>query len=64
MGKGNQKQSTTTKAEPWAPLKPYLTGAFSDAQSVYNKGAPDYYPGQTVAGLTQPSAAQSLPPGT
>lgn len=53
MGKGdNQKTTQTTKVEPWAPLQPYLKGAMSDAQSMYQEGAPNYYPGQTIAPMS------------
>jgi hypothetical protein len=51
MGKGqNNQQTQVTKAEPWAPIQPYLKGAFGDAQSIYKQGAPGFFPGQTVAG--------------
>lgn len=49
MGKGNNTTKTTQKADPWAPIKPYLTGAFKDAEQLYQKGAPGFFPGQTVA---------------
>ena len=59
MGKGNNNKTTQkVTADPWAPLQPYLKGAFGDAQSAYKEGAPGYFPGQTVApmsGYTQQS---------
>jgi hypothetical protein len=53
MGKGQNNQSTQkTQADPWKPLQPYLKGAFADAESVYKGGAPGFFPGQTVAGMS------------
>lgn len=53
MGKGsNDKATTTNKVEPWAPIKPYLMGAAKDAKDLYGQGAPSYYPGQTVAPMS------------
>lgn len=53
MGKGsNDKTTSTAKADPWGPIKPYLTGAFKDAESVYRQGAPGFFPGQTVADMS------------
>lgn len=45
--KGTTKQ--TTSAEPWKGVQPYLKSAFKDLGTVYKEGAPDYYPGDTVA---------------
>ena len=54
MGKKGGGGSTTTvqKADPWAGQQPYLQDIFQQAQQLYNAGgmAPNYYPGQTVAG--------------
>ena len=56
-GKGGGGGSTTTvqKADPWSGQQPYLTDIFQKAQQLYNSGgmAPNYYPGQTVAGQSQ-----------
>jgi hypothetical protein len=53
MGKGqNNKSTQKTQADPWKPLQPYLKGAFADAESVYRGGAPGFFPGQTVAGMS------------
>jgi hypothetical protein len=53
MGKGQNNQSTQkVSADPWKPLQPYLKGAFSDAQNIYKQGAPGFFPGQTVAGMS------------
>lgn len=55
MGKGQNnktKTKSTQVAEPWAPIKPYLTGAFGDAERMYQQGAPGFFPGQTVAPMS------------
>lgn len=53
MGKNKtQKTTQVAKAEPWAPIQPYIKGAFTDAQDIYKQGAPGYYPGQTVAPMS------------
>lgn len=56
MGKGNNNETTQkTSVSPWAPIQPYLTGAFEDAAANYGKGAPGYYPGSTVADMSNQS---------
>ena len=53
MGKGGGGSTTTVqKADPWSGQQPYLTEVFQQASNLYHNGqmAPDYYPGQTVAG--------------
>jgi len=53
MGRGkNNKTTQKTTSDPWAPIQPYLKGAFADAQNVYQGGAPGYFPGQTVADMS------------
>jgi hypothetical protein len=53
MGKGqNNKTTQKTTADPWKPIQPYLKDAFSDAQGIYNQGAPGFFPGQTVAPMS------------
>lgn len=50
MGGGkNNKTKTVNTADPWKPIQPYLKGAFSDAEGIYQEGAPGFFPGQTVA---------------
>lgn len=51
-GKGGGSTTTVQKADPWAGQQPYLQDIFQQAQQLYNAGgmAPNYYPGQTVAG--------------
>ena len=50
-GGGGSTQVSTTNVEPWAEQKGYLTGGFEQAKNVYNRGAPAYYPGETIAGF-------------
>jgi len=38
---------------PWSGQQPYLSTLFSGAQDLYNKGGPQYFPGQTMAPETQ-----------
>lgn len=45
----SQKSSSTTTTQPWAQQQPYLTYGFSEANRLYGSGAPQYYPGSTVA---------------
>jgi hypothetical protein len=53
MGKGqNNKTTQTQKADPWKPIAGDLKGAFKDAQNIYQQGAPGFFPGQTVAGMS------------
>ena len=51
-GGGGGSTTTVQKADPWAGQQPYLQDIFQQAQQLYNAGgmAPNYYPGQTVAG--------------
>jgi hypothetical protein len=53
MGKGDNNQTVQkTTSDPWAPIQPYLKGAFADAQRVYKGGAPGFFPGSTVAPMS------------
>ncbi|HEX2887170.1 tail fiber domain-containing protein [Vineibacter terrae] len=49
---GGGKQTTTTTAEPWSGVKPFLTEGYQDLSNQYKQGAPGYYPGGTVAGMS------------
>ena len=51
----------TTRTEPWAEQKPYLTAGFEEAGRLYGRGVPDYYPGATTAGFdpSQTAAQQA-----
>jgi len=44
-------QVSTTNVEPWAEQKGYLTGGFEQAKNIFDRGAPRYYPGETIAGF-------------
>ena len=48
---GGGTQVSTTNVEPWAEQKGYLTGGFEQAQKIFDRGAPAYYPGETLAGF-------------
>jgi len=51
MCNGGGTQTSISLTEPWDEQKPYLTGGFKEAQRLYNRGAPGYYPGETLAGF-------------
>lgn len=51
MGKDNNTKTQTT-TEPWSGVKPYLIGGYKDAKNLYEQGAPGYYPGQSVAPMS------------
>lgn len=46
--------STNTVSQSTVPawVQPYLSGALAQGSTLLNSGGPQYYPGQTVAGLT------------
>ncbi len=48
---GGGTQVSTSTTEPWEEQIPYLTSGFEEAQRLYNRGAPEYYPGETLAGF-------------
>ena len=48
---------TTQTSEPWDAQKGYLKSGFKQAADIYGRGAPDYYPGETLAGFTPAQAA-------
>ena len=48
---GGGTETSISLTEPWEEQKPYLTGGFKEAQRLYNRGAPEYYPGETLAGF-------------
>ena len=43
---------TTQSTEPWDAQKDYLKAGFKQAGDIYGRGAPNYYPGDTLAGFT------------
>jgi len=61
MGKNNQnnnqKTTATTTSEPSSVVKPYLQRALTDAETLYKRGAPGYYPGQQVAPMSNYSSS-------
>jgi len=50
---GGRSQTTTQKADPWAPAQPYLKDALAQGEDLFARGgfAPDPYSGQRVAGF-------------
>lgn len=58
MGGSSSKttQQTATNQGPWLPQQGYLTGAFGDAQNLYNQTSQNGYTGNFVA---QPTAGQT-----
>jgi hypothetical protein len=52
MSSGSKGSSTTVqKTEPWSGQMPYLEEVFAEAQRLYGRPGPAYYPGRTVAAL-------------
>lgn len=58
-GGSTKTQTVTQNNSPWSGVQPQLTQGYADLQANYNKGAPDYYPGQTVADFS-PQQQQSI----
>lgn len=52
MSKGGGNTKTKTTTEPWSGVKPYLLQGYQDARDLYDQGAPGYYPGQTIAPMS------------
>lgn len=52
MSKGGGDTKTKTTTEPWSGVKPYLLGGYKDAQNLYEQGAPEYYPNQSIAPMS------------
>jgi hypothetical protein len=50
MDDGGSTQTTVQNNEPWSGVAPYLTQGYSDASNLYNRGADEFYPGQTYVG--------------
>lgn len=51
MSGGGGSSTTVQKADPWVGVQPYLEQGYADAQSLYQSGGPQYYPGQTYVGM-------------
>ncbi len=59
-GGGNTPTQTVTQNNsPWSGVQPGLNQGYADLKTQYEKGAPDYYPGQTVADFS-PQQHQSI----
>ena len=60
-GGGGGTTVSTTEVEPWEAQREYLERGFSDARSLYGRGAPSYYSGPTVASFdpTETAAQRS-----
>jgi hypothetical protein len=54
-GGGNTRQVQASSVEPPAFQKPFLEYGLSQAKQLYESGAPQYYPGQTVVGYSPES---------
>ena len=67
-GGGGSKSESQQKNDPWDGLKPYLigldgrTGIMPEAERLYKEASPQYYQGNTYAGIngTQQNAMDSL----
>lgn len=52
MGKGGGKTQTVKQdTAPWKAQQPFLEFGFNEARDIYNSGAPQYFPGETIAGI-------------
>lgn len=71
-GGGGQSTNTVEKADPWAPIQPYLLYGAGEAYRLYRQPGPNLYPGETIVdyspqelaamgGLTNTSLTQMLP---
>lgn len=54
-GGGNTRTVQASSTEPPAFQKPFLEYGLSQAKQLYESGAPQYYPGQTVVGYSPES---------
>lgn len=45
----------TTSKEPWEDQQPHLRNVFSEAENLYNSSTPEYFSGNTVAPLSDPT---------
>lgn len=52
MSGGGGDTETTQKTEPWEGQQPYLHHIFSEANRLYRRQRPEYFPGSTVAPLS------------
>jgi hypothetical protein len=49
---GGKKTKTTQTNEPWSVAQPYLKDVYGQAQGLYQGGAPQFWGGTAMAGLT------------
>lgn len=52
MGSTPDSTTTTTNTQPWSGQEPYLQDVFAQARGLFEGPGAQFYPGQTVAGLT------------
>lgn len=58
-GGSSKTQTVTQNSAPWSGVQSYLTQGYGDLSSLEKQGAPNYYPGQTVADFS-PQQQQSI----
>lgn len=58
-GGSSKTQTVTQNNSPWSGVQPYLNSSYKNLDTMVNKGAPEYYPGQTVADFS-PQQQQSI----
>lgn len=51
-GNDNNKTTQTVTNDPWSGVQPFLLSGYKDLSTNYKRGAPAYYPGQTVAPMS------------
>ena len=54
---GGGTRVTTSKTGPWDQQKEYLKYGFANAQKLFDKKAPDYFPNETLAGFDPAQSA-------
>lgn len=52
-GGSSKTQTVTQNNSPWSGVQGYLTDAYKNLSTEVGKGAPEYYPGNTVAPFSQ-----------
>jgi hypothetical protein len=58
-GGSSGSQTVVQNSSPWSGVQAPLTEGYGDLKKIYKQGAPDYYPGNTVAGFS-PQQQQSI----
>ena len=55
MGGNSQRTTGSSQSHtaPWSVQAPYLSGLYGHAQNFFNQGAPNFFPGQTYAPMSQ-----------